>query len=210
MDSESIRASYEVVAEAYAEQFYGELYRKPFDQQLLDTFAAACAGKGSVLDIGCGPGHVTRYLKERGVDAAGMDLSQAMVNAARRLNPDIEFTAGDMRRLPAASGSLAAITAFYSIIHVGREEIPGVLAEFRRALAPQGRLLISLHGGTGAIERDQFLGHAVPFRATLVALGEIVSLVEGAGFWVDEARQREPYEFENPTPRIYVAAHAVG
>jgi hypothetical protein len=33
-----------------------------------------------------------------------------------------------------------------------------------------------------------------------------VSLAESAGFWVDEVKQRAPYEFENPTPRLYVRA----
>jgi hypothetical protein len=83
------------------------------------------------------------------------------------------------------------------------------LAGFRRALVQDGRLLLSVHGGTGSIHRDEFLGHAVPFEATLFSLGEIVSLVEAAGFWVDDARQREPYEFEHQTPRIYVGGHVV-
>jgi SAM-dependent methyltransferase len=160
-----------------------------------------------VLDIGCGPGHVARYLSERGVEAGGLDLSPAMVQLARRLNPGMTFTAGDMRALDVADGSLGGIIAFYSVIHIPRPEVQSVLAEFRRALAPDGRLLMSGHGGTGTIHRDEFLGQPVGFEATLFSLGEIVSLVESAGFWVDDARQRSPYEFEHPTPRIYVGAH---
>ena len=207
MNPRKMETSYDVVAEAYAAQFFDELSRKPFDRTLLDAFAADCEGRGTVLDVGCGPGHVARYLSERGVTAAGVDLSPAMVDLARQLNPGLEFSTGDMRHLEVADNSLAGIAAFYSVIHIPRPGVGAVLAGFRRASLRDGRLLLSVHGGTGSIHRDEFLGHAVPFEATLFSLGEIVSLVEAAGFWVDEARQRVPYEFEHPTPRIYVRAY---
>lgn len=203
-----MKLSYDAVADAYAEAFFDELSRKPFDRALLDAFAADTAGRGLVLDIGCGPGHIARYLSDHGVRAAGLDFSPVMVELARKLNPALQFSAGDMRALDVDAGSLAGIVAFYSVIHLPRSEVPAALAGFHRALAGEGRLLISVHGGVGSTHRDEFLGHAVPFEATLFSLGEIVTLVESVGFWVDEARQRAPYEFEHPTPRIYLAAHA--
>jgi SAM-dependent methyltransferase len=202
-----MRASYDAVAEAYAESFFDELGRKPFDCQLLDAFAARNAGRGLVLDVGCGPGHVARYLRDRGVHASGVDVSPAMVEVARRLTPGMEVTAGDMRRLPVGDGELTGLTAFYSVIHIPREGVLDVLREFSRALAPGGLLLMSVHGGEGMVHREEFLGHPVPFEATLFSLGEIVSLTEAAGFWVEAAHQRAPYEFEHQTPRIYVSAH---
>lgn len=204
MDADQARASYDAVADAYAAQFFDELSRKPFDRDLLDRFAASNR-PGRVLDIGCGPGHIARYLADQGVDAAGIDLSPAMVDLARRLNPGIGFQVGDMRS-PGGAESLRGIVAFYSLIHIARSEVGAVLAGFRDMLSPGGQLLVAVHGGAGEIQRAEFLGKAVPFEATLFSLGEIVALVEGAGFWVDEAHQRVPYEFEHRTPRIYVRA----
>lgn len=205
----AIEASYDAVAGSYAEQFFDELSRKPFDRDVLDAFVAACPPAGRVLDVGCGPGQVAAYLVDHGVEASGVDLSPAMIETARRLTPGVDFTVGDMRRLAWTDGALAGVTAFYSLIHIERHQVPEVLREFARVLAPGGRLLLAVHGGSGNVQRDEFLGHAVPFAATLFTLGEIASLVEDAGFWVDAAHQREPYSFEHPTPRIYVAAHAV-
>lgn len=209
LTTDAIQASYDAVAEAYAEEFFDELSRKPFDRELLDRFAASCARGGLVLDVGCGPGHVANYLMDDGVEAAGIDLSPEMIEVARRLTPRVAFTVGDMRHLPWADGALGGLTAFYSLIHIPRADVPSVLAEFRRVLAPEGRLLVAVHGGSGTIHRDRFLEHDVPFEATLFALGELVTLVEAAGFRVDTAHQRPPYEFEHPTMRVYVAAHAV-
>ena len=86
-----LAAKYDRVAEKYAAAFFDELERKPFDRSLLDRFAAAVAGRGRVCDVGCGPGHVGRYLAARGVEVFGLDLSPRMVELARRLNPGIPF-----------------------------------------------------------------------------------------------------------------------
>ena len=66
------QTSYDTVASDYAVRIANELKDKPLDRQLLDRFAASVSGP--VCDMGCGPGHVTRYLHECGVDVFGVDL----------------------------------------------------------------------------------------------------------------------------------------
>jgi SAM-dependent methyltransferase len=197
---EELRSSYDAVADDYAQKFFDELTRKPFDRNRLEGFARRCP-PGRVLDIGCGPGHVGRFLSEHNIEVTGIDLSPAMVDSARRLNPDITFEVGDMRHLSFGDGSIAGIVAFYSLIHVGRHEAAAVLGEFRRVLMPGGRLLLAVHGGAGKISSDQFLGHEVRFEATLFEKSELAGMVEAAGFMVDEATERERYDFETHTRR---------
>src|ERR1700686_2274143 len=111
-----VQAGYDRVAEQYAAEFFEELKRKPFDCQMLDRFAATVRDQGKVCELGCGPGQVARYLKDRGVDMRGIDLSAAMVRVASRLNPDIAFEQGDMSALKMPDDSLAGVVLFYSII----------------------------------------------------------------------------------------------
>ena len=66
----STAAGYDLVAAEYARRIYGELEAKPFDRAFLDRLAKAIP-VGEVLDLGCGPGHVGKYLRERGIPAAG-------------------------------------------------------------------------------------------------------------------------------------------
>jgi len=205
MQPDEVRSSYDKVAETYTQKFFDELSRKPFDRRLLDEFAAAVPARGT-LDVGCGPGHVAAYLRGRGLDASGVDLSPAMVRIARRLNPKIRFQVADMRNLPAVDGTVGGIAAFYSVIHIPRKDVPAVLLEFRRVLIHSGRLLVAVHSGSGTITTQDFMGKQAPFEATLFEKDELVDLITSAGFEVTTAIIRAPYDFESQTPRLYVAA----
>jgi SAM-dependent methyltransferase len=205
MRPDELRSSYDAVAEAYAERFFDELSLKPFDRDLIEALAAVEPGI-TVLDIGCGPGHVGCYLESRGMHVVGLDLSPVMIEIARRLNPRMSFEVADMRSLPMGDGAAGALVAFYSLIHIPRDEVPSVLREFRRVLMPSGRLLLAVHGGSGNTESDEFLGIKAHFEATLFEKEELIELVEAAGFQLTSATVRAPYEFESQTPRLYVAA----
>jgi len=50
----------------------------------------------TVLDLGCGGGHNDWTLKQH-VQVTGVDVSEDMLELARKLNPQVEYVAGDMR-----------------------------------------------------------------------------------------------------------------
>src|SRR3954454_15604001 len=112
-----VQSSYDRVAEEYARRIFGELEHKPLDRQLLDRFAARVQGPGPVCDVSCGPGQVARHLHERTVEVTGLDLSMAMVEQARRLNPGIEFRQVTMLSLDMRDGAFCDIVAFSSTVH---------------------------------------------------------------------------------------------
>lgn len=207
-----IEASYDRIARHYAEEYFDELKRKPFDRELLTRFASGVRRGGRVCEVGCGPGQVARFLKELGVDVFGVDLSSGQVECARRLNPDIEFERGDMLALDAGDDSLAGVVSFYAIIHLAREDVAHALSEMRRVLEPGGRLLVSFHCGEGEVTRDEWFGEPVSVFATLFGAREVAGLVVSSGMEVEELAEREPYDFEYPTRRAYLLARkpAVG
>jgi ubiquinone/menaquinone biosynthesis C-methylase UbiE len=202
----NLKSSYDCVAERYATEYFNELDRKPFDRELLDTFADSVRGQGLVCEIGCGPGQIARYLQDRGLKMHGVDLSDEMVKCARRLNPDISFEQGDMLALNAADESFAGIVSFYAVIHLKREDITRALTEMRRVLRPGGKLLVSFHGGEGELHRDEWYDQPVSIDVTLFRSDEMRNYLDEAGFEVEGIAEREPYEFEYPTRRMYASA----
>jgi SAM-dependent methyltransferase len=120
MTDDRIAAGYDTVARTYDEQFADELDHKPLERGLLDAFCEM-APPGVIADIGCGPGHITRFLAERRDDVLGCDLSPEMIAIARRRNPRLPFVVASMVGLPCADGVWTGVVAMYSVIH----SIPG-------------------------------------------------------------------------------------
>ncbi len=203
---QNLVSSYDHAAERYAETFFNELDRKPFDRALLDKFADNIRDCGRVCDFGCGPGHISRYLKARGVDIFGVDISSRMVEVASHLKPDLSFRQGDMLALDLPDHSLSGIIAFYSLIHLPRKSVARTLQEIHRVICPDGLLLISFHGGEGEIHTDEFLGLPISMDATLFQPEEMAGYVRQAGFSLADIAIRQPYEFEYQSTRIYITA----
>jgi SAM-dependent methyltransferase len=208
-DASRTRESYDELAPTYAERIFEELAGKPLDRHLLNRFAEDVRGRGLVADVGCGPGHVARYLHEQGVRMLGIDLAPRMIEWARTRSPEIEFRVGDMRALELPDGALAGIVAFYSLIHIDEREMLPTLRELRRVLAPGGLLLVAFHVGEETVHRDELWGHPVSldFRFLMPEV-MVASLVE-VGLVVLERIEREPYaEIEHASRRAYILAHA--
>ena len=204
---EALRRSYDAVTDEYVRHIYDELKDKPLDRQLLDRFAADVRDAGPVGDVGCGPGQVARYLHERGVTVVGIELSERMADAARRLNPGIEFRQGDMTALDLANAAWAGIVCFYSILHIPRDEIVGALREFRRVLRPGGSLLLTFHIGADLVHRDEWWGHSVDVDFLLFEPDEMARYLGAAGFEIEEIIERDPYpDVEYPSRRAYIFA----
>jgi ubiquinone/menaquinone biosynthesis C-methylase UbiE len=159
---EDTRASYDTVADSYADLTRHLLDETPGERAALASFAdmVRAGGGGTVADVGCGPGRITAHLRRLGVDAFGIDLSPGMIQAARREHPGLRFDLGSMTDLALADASMAGLVAWYSLIHVPDDEIGAVLAHLRRVLRPGGPLLLGFHlGDESRLKTQGYGGH---------------------------------------------------
>ncbi|MEU9271727.1 class I SAM-dependent methyltransferase [Streptomyces sp. NPDC048251] len=158
------RQGYDAVAPTYAQMFRDSLRDSPLDRAILGVFAEVVrtGGEGGqVADLGCGPGHVTAHLDELGLSAFGVDTSPAMIELARQAYPRLRFDVGSMAALDIADGVLGGVLARWSIIHTPPQELPVVLAEFHRVLAPGGHLLVGFSATDGPSHPTQVFDHTV-------------------------------------------------
>jgi SAM-dependent methyltransferase len=203
----ALQNSYDGVAEEYVARIFHELEHKPLDRELLDRFAAKVRGSGPVCDLGCGPGHVARYLFERGVNVFGLDLSPRMVEQAQRLNPDIVFKQGNMLAMDVDDEAWAGIVAFYSSIHIPRDNMIAALQELKRVLRPQGLLLLAFHVGQETLHREELWGKKVSLDFLFFERQEVEEYLKSAGFVIEDIVERPPYEnVEYPSHRAYIFA----
>ena len=205
---ERVRAAYDAVAGDYSEHLFNELTGLPFEGWLLDRVAALADG-GPVVEVGCGPGHVTAYLADAGADATGVDLSPGMVAEARRRFPDGSYEVGDLRRLmrPTTAPGWSAVLAWYSLIHLAPSELPAAVEALVRPLAPGGLLVLAMHAGSEVRHLDSWFQHDVDLDFVLQEPTAVVSLVEAAGLVDVEWYRRGPLTRRGETThRLYVLA----
>jgi SAM-dependent methyltransferase len=204
----SIRQSYDQLADEYTRRIFDELQGKAFDRELLDRFAGEVRGHGEVCDMGCGPGHVARYLRDAGAAVFGLDLSPKMLAEARRLSPDIQFREGNMLALDLPDGMLAGITAFYAIVNIPNASLIVVFREMQRVLKPGGILLLAFHIGDEVLHEETLWGRTVSMDFFLFEPSKIQQHLQAAGFVIEQVIEREPYdpEVEYQSRRAYIFA----
>jgi ubiquinone/menaquinone biosynthesis C-methylase UbiE len=116
---------------------------------IADDAAAAAPDGARLLEVGCGPGHLSLQLASRqGFDVTGLDLDPAMVERARA-NTDrsgngrdrrLTFLVGDVASLPFPDGSFDLVVSTLSMHHWA--DPAAGMSEIARVLRPGGRALI--------------------------------------------------------------------
>ncbi|MGA4837830.1 methyltransferase domain-containing protein [Streptomyces sp. G45] len=184
----AIRESYDTIAVDYAQQVTKPAELDPVSRALLAAFAevVAEAGRGPVVDVGCGPGHVTAHLAALGVPVSGVDLSPKMVEQARRAYPHLDFAVGTNTALDAADATLGGVLAYYSTHHTPPDHLPAVFREFHRVLAPGGWLMVAGYVGDGGQRRPTraYGGHEVSYVSFRHPPSRVADLIGDAGLTV--------------------------
>jgi cyclopropane fatty-acyl-phospholipid synthase-like methyltransferase len=186
---EMTRAEHQA-AQARAFDMIGERYDEAFphkDGQLAagEWLCTRLAPGSRVLDAGCGTGLPTaEQLVDAGHEVLGIDISEGMLELARRGVPDAEFRSLDLADVGPDLGTFDAVVAFFALLMLPRTEIPDVLGRLREVLRPGGYFMLSM------VEADlddipiSFLGS--PVWVTGYLRDELREVVEKAGFEVLE------------------------
>jgi SAM-dependent methyltransferase len=172
-------AAYEAHAERYADRFATS---RP--DAYIQAFIDLLPPGARVLDLGCGPGTASAFLRSAGMLPDPVDASPAMVRLANARHAVGARLASfdDIDAVAAYEG----IWANFSLLHAPRADLPRHLLALHRALCPGGLFHIGMKTGKG--EARDVLGRAY----TYVTRASLEALLTGTGFtafFLEEGRE---------------------
>lgn len=120
-------------------------YKRPL---LLGEWLTLLPKRAVLLDLGCGGGQDTRYLRAMGHRVVGLDRTMPLLQFAKKRAPYVPLVLADIRVLPVRAGSLDGIWAAASLMHLPKGVAMDVLDKLHRCLRPGGVLAATVTYGT--------------------------------------------------------------
>lgn len=152
MDSDQIGNKYDKVAEWWNENHLHSSY----GLQQIEKAIAFTENKDAALDVGCGSGgRVIRLLEAHGFQVTGVDVSQKMLDIARRNHPGAEFHLSGIEQWE-SHRLFDLVVAWDSIFHIEASRQAGVIKKMAQKLRSRGILIYTFGDTCGDIEDLSF------------------------------------------------------
>ncbi len=135
----------------------------------------------TLLDVGCGTGHWSRFFASLGYSVVGIDVSPEMVAAARsRAGERCTFEIADARRLPFGDKTFGIVAAMAALEFIPRPE--KALEEMKRCLNPKGRIIIGTLNRLAPLNLRRVERGDEPYASAIMfSPKELRALLEGYG-----------------------------
>ncbi|MBL7913588.1 MAG: methyltransferase domain-containing protein [Bacteroidia bacterium] len=103
------------------------------------------ASEGTVLELGCGPGNITRFMLDRfpHLKITGIDLAPDMIAIAKSLNPEATFEVMDCREINKIDSKFDAVLCGFCLPYLSRQEAIQLITDSAVKLNAKGVIYIS-------------------------------------------------------------------
>lgn len=194
---------YDKIAEQH-EQWAGKVRieeRAKYTAVLLESLPEGA----EILELGCGSGKPTTLELAERFTVTGVDISTKQVALAQRKVPRASFIHADMTQLDFQDSRFDAVAAFYSLIHVPRQEQVDLMCKITSWLRPGGLLVATMGArSTESFINEDFLGKPMYWSSFDSETNR--RLVKEAGLNIVSAREETAEEFDQPITFLWIIA----
>jgi len=132
-----IKNSYDLIAEDFSRT-------RKFVWKEFGSLAGYAENGDKILDLGCGNGRFVELFKNKGVKYIGIDVSEKLIEIARKKYPEEKFQVFDGLKIPSEDNYFDKIFCIAVLHHIPGEELRRqFLEEARRVLKPGGKIILS-------------------------------------------------------------------
>jgi SAM-dependent methyltransferase len=122
-------------------------FSKQVGDAVLDEAARHIPLRGTVVDVGCGPGHMVEKLLSRGISTMALDTSPASVSLLnKRFKGHEKFLGARVNapgKLPLKDSSADIVLLIESVEHMDDQYLRGTLSEVKRIAKPGGCVIVT-------------------------------------------------------------------
>ena len=118
-----------------------------------DTYDFICNSilkdKAKILEIGCGPGNITKYLlsKRFDFDIFGIDISPNMIELAKKNNPEARFAIMDSREIDDIKTKYDGIVCGFCLPYLSQTDSIKLITDCSKLLNENGLIYLSFVEG---------------------------------------------------------------
>lgn len=138
-----------------------------------------------VLFAGCGSGRDLEFTSKQGIATIGLDISQPMLNIARKMGIESPLEVMDIKNISFAKNSFDGIFCETALSHIKKTDLGTVIGNFFRMSRPKGIALLGFRLGDGRVYYTNDSIGGVRYNTTITKK-EIEDIVTREGFEVLE------------------------
>ncbi len=154
--------------------------------------------KPKILELACGPGNVTRYIKERFPDSEyiAIDLAEKMIDIAKEQVRDVDFRIMDMREIATFETRFNSILCSFGLPFLSKNDTYKLISDYSALLERDGVVYISTMEGDefkAGFESTSFTGDSKVFFNYHQQKDIEAALLEN-GFYINEIKRQDYIE----------------
>lgn len=175
---------------AIAKDYYKQYKDDKSDLTYFDEFLNIC--KKNILDLGCGMGHYSNYMYNKGFTVTGIDFSEEMIKIAKKNYKNIEFIVSDICNLEfLGNKKYDGIVMAYLIQHLSKSEVKDLFYDLKKYLKTDSKLLIFLREGKNVLEEVEPMNPKFNYTINEYTKEEITELLNDFGWELIKIEKKE-------------------
>lgn len=140
---------YNKTATGWSDEWFKEKKQSMILKKFYGCFSGGGTNHPKILDLGCGAGYDAKIISKMGARVVGVDISEKLVNIAKKEVPACKFFVGDISDSLTNLGKFDGIACLATIMHVDVQKMRKTFENMSAVLRKGGLLLVSSFDGTG-------------------------------------------------------------
>lgn len=190
-NKKNVEEGYNVIAQQYFDTYASD----KTDLEYFDIFAKTLSKSSVILDVGCGMGHYSKYLYDKGLCVIGVDFSEGMLKIAREKYPEIDFIKADVCYLKNHINiKFDGIVIAFLFHHLSKPEVERCLLEIKYLCKPNANLLLIIEEGPNTYLKEEPFAPEFIYSINKYTKKEISDILNKSSFCVKHIIDKKPQE----------------